>query len=371
LTRYRKALRRRRNTGIFGKRGIFGGRRRNPAFGKKPIAVVKETGMLVAQGGGGFISAMLVGKFVGQAVNAQYGPVLGNLAVLVGSQMIQTKYKKAKFLGDAFTVGAAAASYVGAMNLAISKNIIPMSLVPYLAPWAVSSAAVLPAVGGVAGLGAYVQQEALYGMGGDPIAQGMQHKLKMIEGGMQGGLFDAPTVLGEYDVLDSAPAGTTVQGALAAYETYPPMGAVVEQATAGMGATVQEAFAGPSLKEYVSTPLSDYVPTGGPQQYWGASPQGSAILGKIRNAAATITQERAAAGLPTGEAFKQQLTQAAMATVSAQPHAVSSVHPPSPNTNLVPFPGAWTADQGGVAGQPASIGGDDSYMEDEDGGIFS
>jgi hypothetical protein len=216
------------------------------------------------------------------------------------------------------------------------------------------------------GMEAYIAQQGLYGMGN--VSAEMQHNVAMQEQGMAGGIFDGPTTLGEYDILESAPQGTAVQAGMAEYLSYP-MGAVVEQATAGlneyvsvpMGATVEEAFAG----------MGDFVSTGGPQQYWSQSPRGQAILTEIRDAAAKLTAARRAQGKPVDAAFKAQLVAAAKKTVAAQAQDVAVRPAPSPLTReAAPFPGAQVGTAGDIAGDPSLIGSADEYMDEEDSGIF-
>ncbi len=158
------------------------------------------------------------------------------------------------------------------------------------------------------------------------------------------------------------------------------MGAAVEQATAGMGATVQEAFAGPGgLREYVSLPLQgmgslrDYVNVGDqPAAYWAQTQTGSAILGQIRQAARRITEHRMASGQPVDAAFRANLASAARAAVAGQERDVSMAAPVPPLTNMsAPFPGTAVFDQGGIAGQPTSVDTVAEAMEEQDAGIFA
>jgi hypothetical protein len=324
-----------------------------------------------AKVGAGIIGGLAAGQFVAQATGSPYGRIGGNVLAAAAFFMLQKRVKFVQKLDPKglLALGAGATVLHGLAVLGVQHGILPLSVAQYI-PGAVVPMAV---TNGVVpnGAGAYVSQAALYGMGATPVEAAMQHKLNMIEGGMSGGIFDSPTTLGEYDVLDSAPAGTEVEAALAAYEPYPPLGATVEQATAGMGATVEEAFAGPSLrglKEYVSVPLSDYVPVGR-----GTVPGAGApgMLSHIRQAAANITAKRAAQGLPTGPAYLQNLISAGKAAMADQTKTIGSTLPGSPLTvGAVPFPGHTVSDVGGIAGQPAALTSPD-YMDDAAEGIFA
>ena len=375
--------------------------------------IAKGAGFAILRGGAGFTSSLLVGHFLGQAMGNQYGPLLGNVLVIAASEAAQAKFKQADLLGHSFTAGAAVAAYYNFMNLLVQQGHLSGDLARYLAPWT-DSTGTAPVVaingavvnGGAAaeavvngngngadpGLGAVVRQAALYGNPGmgsiqnpmnSVVGASMQHRLNMIQQGLKGGIFDSPTTLGEYDVVDSAPAGTSVQAQLAGlseYQTYPPsMGATVSQATAGMGATVQEAFAAPSLREYVSVPmqgmgatgLRDYVNIGdAAPQFWSQTPRGQAILGQIRGAARRLTAERLASGQPVDAKFKADLTRAALQTVQGQDHDVSMAAPVPPLTDII-NPGVPAVDQGGVWGQPAGIQDVVEAMEDDDAGIFA
>ncbi len=202
------------------------GKRRNPHLrrnAKEAVATLKDTAMgapvMLAQVGGGFISSMLIGQTLGVATLNEYAPLGGNLLTIVGSELLQHYVPKTqKYLGHNFTAGAAGAAYVSLMNLLIQKGILSGQAAHYLAPWAPASVVAAPVAngvvngdvvvnGGVEGMGAVVQQAALYG---SPIEQAMQHRMKMAEHGMSGGIFDSKTTLGEYDILYTAPGGTFV-----------------------------------------------------------------------------------------------------------------------------------------------------------------
>lgn len=339
----------------------------------------KVIGVEMLRGGIGFTTSMVAGQIANAVMPSSYSPLIGNALTVILAEVLGSKVEKVRELtGMSFTVGAATAAYVSIMNLLVEKSILTGTFASYLAPWSGATLpVVLPAntVVTPAGTGAYIAQRGLYGMGAvgpaSPIERSMQHRLKMIEGGMSGGIFDSKTTLGEYDVLESAPAGTNVQGALADYEVYPPrLGSVdVRAATAGLGANVEEAFAGfPSLKEYVSVPLSDYVPTGGQVQYHSNTAEGQAIFGQIREAARRITQKRLAEGKPVDARFQADLVKAATQVASNGDKDVSMAAPGAPLTVTgAPFPGSAVMNAGGVAGQSVSIG--DDSMED-DGGIF-
>jgi hypothetical protein len=337
----------------------------------KPIEKAKELGLMALRGGIGFSTSMVAGHLAQGFLPGEYSPLLGNLATVLVSEVVAAKVPKAReYMGFEFLGGAILAAYVSGMTLLVSKGIVPASVAPYLAPWAEAPMAVAPAVLPAA-TGAYVAQRGLYGMGAaTPIEQAMQHRMKMIESGMSGGIFDAKTTLGEYDILESAPTGTNVQSALAAYEVYPPqMGSVdVRTATAGLGAQVEEAFAGlRGLKEYVSVPLNDYVPTGGNVMYQHETPEGKSVYGEIREAARRITQRQIAAGKPVDEKFRADLVKAAQQVAGNGEKDVSMAAPAAPLTvEGVPFPGSAVFPAGGIGGQPTAIGED---LED-DGGIF-
>lgn len=418
LARYRSAISRygapRRNPSILGR--LFG-RRRNPdsyASSMKtsmtPVEMVQDSGFTILRGGLGFVSSMLVGGFVSTQVQSEYSPLLGNVLVLAGSEILQAKAPKiGGYLGHGFSVGAGVSCYVSLLNLLVDRGYLTGTPVRYLAPWrpeayvaslpaadvaaleaaaasdAIAAAGAAAPAEGAAGLGAYVRQAALYGT---PVQQAMRHRMKMLEGGMSGGIFDAKTTLGEYDIMDTAPMGTRVQAGLAAYEAYPPsMGATVEQATAGygMGATVQEAFAGSprGLREYVSVPLSgygrgmgslrDYVNVGDQAPaYWRDTPHGQSILLQIRDAASSITRQRLARGLPVDANFQRQLTSAALQAVSGQERDVSMQAPTPPLTTMAaPFPGQDVLMAGGIGGQPAGLPSAFEAMEEDDAGIFA
>lgn len=348
--RQKLTLRRMRNAGV---------------TGAKTIAI---GGLKV---GAGVIGGLTAAQMVTDATGSPYGRVGGSVLAAAAFYLAQKKVAVVQKLDpkNLMAIGAGATALHGLAILALQRGILPASVAPYIpgamAPMAVAPMAVGPAEAN-GGAGAYVSQAALYGMGATPIEAAMQHKLNMIEGGMSGGIFDSPTTLGEYDVLASAPSGTTVQSAMAEYTPYPPMGATVEQATAGMGATVQEAFAGPSLKEYVTVPLSDYVPTGPGMTYPGAP----VAYSQIRQAAANITAKRRAQGLPTGPAFLQNLIAAGKSAIQDTSKTIGMDHPASPLTvEAAPFPGAQVADVGGTAGQPASL--TEPFMDDDAEGIFS
>jgi hypothetical protein len=326
---------------------------------------------MALRSGIGFSTSMVAGHLAQGFMASEYSPLLGNLATVLVSEVVAAKVPKFRELaGFSFTGGAVLAAYVSGMSLLVSKGIVPASIAPYLAPWAEAPLAVAPAVLPAA-TGAYVAQRGLYGMGSSPIESAMQHRLKMIESGMSGGIFDSKTTLGEYDILESAPTGTNVQSALAAYEVYPPqMGSVdVRAATAGLGAQVEEAFAGlRGLKEYVSVPLNDYVPTGGNVAYQHETAEGKSIYGEIREAARRITQKQLASGKPVDAKFRADLVKAAQQVAGNGEKDVSMAAPAAPLTvEGVPFPGSAIMPVGGIGGQPVSIGDD---LED-DGGIFS
>jgi hypothetical protein len=421
LASYRRAIKRyggksKRARGVLGRLAAKHRRRNGDVMaasmkrGMTVGEIAKGAGMAVLRGGAGFTSSLLVGHFLGQAMGTQYGPLLGNVLVIAASEAAQAKFKQADLLGHSFTAGAAVAAFYNLMNLLVQQGHVTGDLARYLAPWTDSSgtAPVVAANGAVVnggaaaevvsnggngnGLGAVVRQAALYGtpgMGNVPnpannvVGASMQHRLNMIQQGLKGGIFDSPTTLGEYDVVDSAPAGTFVESQLAGlkeYQTYPPsMGATVEQATAGLGATVQEAFAAPSLREYVSVPmqgmgatgLRDYVNIGDTApQFWSQSPRGQAILGQIRDAARRLTTERLASGQPVDAKFQADLKRAAMQTVQGQTHDVSMAAPVPPLTDII-NPGVPAVDQGGVWGQPTGIQDVAEAMEDDDAGIFA
>lgn len=425
LTSYRKAIKRyggksKRARSTLGRLAAKHRRRNGDVMaasmkrGMSVGEIAKGAGMAVLRGGAGFTSSLLVGHFLGQAMGSQYGPLIGNVLVIAASEAAQAKFKQADLLGHSFTAGAAVAAFYNLMNLLVQQGHLSGDLARYIAPWTDSTgtAPVVAANGAVinggaaaevvangdvtngdAGLGAVVRQAALYGAPGmgaiaNPaptvVGASMQHRLNMIQQGLKGGIFDSPTTLGEYDVVDSAPAGTFVEAQLAGlaeYQTSPPsMGATVEQATAGLGATVQEAFAAPSLREYVSVPLEgmggsglrDYInlDAGQAPQFWSQSPRGQAILGQIRGAARRLTAERLASGQPVDAKFKADLTRAAMQTVQGQDHDVSMAAPVPPLTDII-NPGVPAVDQGGVWGQPKGIQDVAEAMEDDDAGIFA
>jgi hypothetical protein len=333
------------------------------------LPAIKDVAIGGLKVGVGITASLVAGQMGRQLLSASYGGLLGNIVAAGALYVAQKKVKAVNKLDkkNLMAIGAGAAALHSLAMIGIEQGIIPASVAAYI------PGATAPVVS-ANGLSAYVSQAALYGgMGASPIEQAMQHKLSMIEGGMSGGIFDRPTTLGEYDVLESAPAGTNVQSALSAYEASPfGMGATVEQATAGMGATVQEAFAGPGLKEYVSVPLSDYVGVGGGSgtpAYW--SKTSPVILNEIRAAAANITARRRAAGLPTGQAFRQNLIAAAQQAASPSDGGVNVARPAAPLTvEAAPFPGSPVADVGATAGQPAALAVGGEYMDDEDSGIF-
>lgn len=372
------------------------GARRNPISRLKSkllrnpiVGIAKGVGMTALRAGAGFVSSHLAGQLASSMVASPYAPVVANLAVVIGSELLQDKVPAAKALGHEFTAGASASLAQGIMNILVDKGIIPASIAGYLAPWreapmVIEVPVAVDAAGTpvATGTGAYIQQASMYGMGqSSPIGSAMRHRLNMLESGMSGGIFDSKTTLGEYDLLPSAPPGTAVRAGLAEYVTTP-MGAMVEQATAGygMGATVEEAFAGSrGLREYVSTPLSglrgglrDYVNLGDqPQAWWQDTAQGSAIMGEIRNATTQLVQQRMASGRPVDQKFRQNLIAAARDAVKGQERDVSMAAPVAPLTReAAPFPGAQVGEMFDGGGIPASIPSASEAMDDADGGIF-
>ena len=363
-------------------------RRRNA--GREYGEMAKDLGLQGLRAAGGLGVSLLVGRMLG-GFAPQYSGYLnlaGNGLTAIGLEVLRRRggAQVNELVGVAGPIGAAGAFVINALDMA-ARAYAP-SISAYLpslnapAPvivvdngvvdnGVVDNGVVDPAVNNE-GTGAFVEQAGLYGSMGS-LDTAMRHQLKMAEGGMSGGIFDAKTTLGEYDILDSAPTGTSVQAGLAEYVKSPPFGtgANVRAATAGMGAQVEEAFAG--LNEYVQVPLSDYVETGGPQAYWSRTSQGQQILGQIQQAARRITAERMRAGLPVDYVFRQNLQKAAIKAVQGGEKDVSMAAPAPPLTRAAaPFPGASVADVGWIAGQPAAIhASSEEYMDDGgDGGIF-
>jgi len=367
-----KARRIRRRPAMSRRRNMLRLRNKGSSYLKK----AKGIGLSAARVGAGFVAGLGVGEFVGRTVQHDAGALAGNALAVAGFEIA---YSKVPFVAKndpkhLMAVGAGLSFLYNAVGMLSSRGIIPQSIAQYL-PGAVSPViAPIPDMDMVVspeGTGAYVEQAALYGMGGSPLESSLQHQLNMVEGGMAGGIFDSKTTLGEYDVLDTAPEGTNVQAALADYEVWPPtMGSVdVRAATAGLGANVEEAFAGVpipgTLKEYVAVPLSDYVPVGDGQVGPVMNPS---TLEQIQDAARAVTVQRIRSGKPVDGIFQANLMRAAEKVAAGGkeiPHAPTQY----PLTRSgAPFPGAGVPHRGAIAGQPAVI---EDYLDDQDGGIFS
>lgn len=354
-----------------------GGRLRNA--GAEALDTGKTVGLSALKGLGGFVAAMGIGSIANGFVPSPYTGLVGSIATVAGFEIAGRKIPKLADLDPqhAMSIGAAAAAIYQLLGLAVAHGIVPQSIAQYLpglsapAPVVVVTNGEAAAVTNGNGAGAYVQQRALYGMGRSPLEAELQHRLDMTEQGLAGGIFDHKTTLGEYDVLESAPPGTKVQAALADYEVYPPsMGtADVRAATAGLGAEVQEAFAGTrGMREYVQVPLGslrDYVMTGGEVR----SAMSPSTLEAISEAAQAITARRIREGRPVDEQFRRALAAQAMAIQNGDARDVSMAAPgPALTREAAPFPGMQVMVAGDIAGQPAPI---DGFMDEQDGGIFA
>jgi len=360
------------------KRALAKRMRRNPSS-MMALLPAREQLMMVGKkvgvGAVGFGGAVAMGvamnrvTFLTQYLGS-WTPVLGNVAAGLGFWAVASAmdHQGLKEMRVPVAVGAGLAAVVNIANQLVARNTIPANIASWVLPGsgAVAAApteavepsangngaAMAPANGngdGTAGFGQIdVYEAALDGMGG--IEEELEMEMSRMSGMGDGvfdtspdGIFDGMTGAGEYMSVPMNGMGAMVEEAFAGggqgeYLEVPmgeylqtPMGATVEEAYAGMGqgTPIEAAYAGGGgVGEYLQTPMGEYLqtPMGATveEAYAGMGADNGATAAQVeqslrnhplmpgfRSAVQQMVRKRVAAGQPLDDAFYGQVGRAA------------------------------------------------------------